>query len=156
MRAFAPRVDAKKKLVIPEVKLHRVVDSQIRTKKDFQRKVLQESTEKPCLVLLKSKADDESLTLEKDLIESMDIDDMRLVVLDAEEISNDLRDGLSLNKTPSVMLIYRQQVATHIKGTPTDQELTELFKLARICYDVTREDNMLDDLLKSGQKALVT
>ena len=130
--------------------MHRVVTSSIRTKKDFQRKVLQESTDKPCLVLLKSKSVESSLTLEKDLIESMDLDDMRLVVIDADEITKDLREGLNLKQPPTVMLIYRQQVATHIVGDPTEQELSELFKLAKICYDVTREDNMLDDLLKSG------
>ena len=107
MRTFAPRVTAKKP-VIPEVKLHRVVTSKIRTKKDFQRKVLQESSEKPCVVLLKSKSVEASLTLEKDLIELMDLDDMRLVVIDADEITEDLRDGLNLNKTPTVMLVYRQ------------------------------------------------
>lgn len=148
-RAFAPRVTVKKP-VIPEVKLHRVVTSKIHTKKDFQRKVLQESNDRPCLVLLKSKSVEESLALEKDLIEKMDLDDMRLVVIDADEITKDLREGLNLKVSPTVMLIYRQQVATHIIGEPTDKELSELFKLAKICYDVTLEDNILDDLLKNG------
>lgn len=62
-RTFAPRVKQQKP-VIPEVKLDRVVTGKIRSKKDFQRKVLQESTEKPCLVLLKSKSVESSITLE--------------------------------------------------------------------------------------------
>lgn len=75
---------------------------------------------------------------------------MRLVVIDADEINDDLRKILNLSKVPSVLLVYRQQIATHLRGDPTDSELTELIKLAKICYDVTQEDNMLDDLLKGG------
>lgn len=149
VRNFAPRVKQPKP-VIPEVKLDRVVTGKIRSKKDFQRKVLRESTEKPCLVLLKSKSVESSLELEKDLIERMDLDGMRLVVIDADEINDDLRKVLNLSKVPSVLLVYRQQIATHLRGDPTDSELTELIKLAKICYDVTQEDNMLDDLLKGG------
>ena len=54
------------------------------------------------------------------MIESMDLDDMRLVVIDADEITKDLRDGLNLKQPPTVLLIYRQQVATHIIGDPTE------------------------------------
>ena len=59
-------------------------------------------------MLLKSKSVESSLTLEKDLIEKMDLDDMRLVVIDADEITKDLREGLNLKQPPTVMLIYRQ------------------------------------------------
>ena len=83
-------------------------------------------------------------------IQRMDLDGMRLVVIDADEINDDLRKVLNLSKVPSVLLVYRQQIATHLRGDPTDSELTELIKLAKICYDVTQEDNMLDDLLKGG------
>ena len=121
----------------------------IKTVKQFRKQVLTQKL--PCVVLLRS---DKENTLEESLQERLN-GQFHLCLLDEDQISDELQEGLQMFESPSILLIFRQNIAYELRGQPKDEDLDEMMRKINFYYNCILEEDQVSELLTSGQKSLV-
>ena len=81
------------------------------------------SQRKPVLVFLKSDTVPNSLALASFLSKQGQLEYCRVVVIDANQITEDLKEGLQCNEAPVLLLLFKQQIVHDLRGALSDREL---------------------------------
>lgn len=63
-----------------------------------------------------------------------------LCMLDADEISEKLKEGLQLKESPSVLLLYRRNIVNEFVGDLNLNQVQELTQMIQFLYNARLEE----------------
>ena len=80
--------------------------------------------------------------------------EFKLCLIDAENITEELRSSFNIHYTPSIFLFYKESITHEHRGNPTREKVVDFVRAAQFFYQVSNEEKLILQLIKEGDKCI--